>query len=75
MGKVSFFFLVFAAKILFQSFLAVLLAQIKKIKIMPLANGSSSLLTNHGNRTLVYLWTGSLDFARRPISIESTETL
>ena len=25
--------------------------------------------------TLVYLCTGSLDFARRPISIESTETL
>ena len=30
MGKVFFFFLVFAAKILFQSFLAALQAQIKK---------------------------------------------
>ena len=48
---------------------------------MPLANGSSSLLTNHGNHdnrtdnSRVYLCTGSLDFARHPISIESTETL
>ena len=51
MAKVFFFLLVFAGKILFQSFLAALLAQIKKIKTMPLANRSSSLLTNHGNRT------------------------
>ena len=51
MGKVSSSFLVFAAKILFQSFIAALRAQIKKIKIMPLANRSSSLLTNHGNKT------------------------
>ena len=28
-----------------------------------------------GQITLVYLCTGSLDLARRPISIESTETL
>ena len=28
-----------------------------------------------GQITLVYICTGSLDFARRPISIESTETL
>ena len=46
---ISYVFFVFAAKSFFRSFLSALLAQYRYIKKMPLANGSSSLLTNHGN--------------------------